>query len=185
MLAQRGASKLARRKCFVSYHQDDENEVQKFIDDFGGAFIPKVLGVSDVDDFINSTDTEYVLRRIRELYLSDSTVTIVMIGQCTWARKYVDWEIASTLRNDQVNKRSGLLGITLPSVANLSSRKMPPRLAANVLRNANNDDYGYGRWKIYPRSESALASMIEEVFDLRESLNPDNSLELYVNNRSC
>ena len=80
-----------RHKCFISYHQVDEDEVAKFIDDFSDVFIPKVLGVSDTDDFIDSTDTDYVMRRIRELYLTDSTVTIVMIGKCTWARRYVDW----------------------------------------------------------------------------------------------
>ena len=55
-----------RHKCFVSYHQDDEAKVEKFIDDYGDIFIAKALGVSDEDDFIDSTDTapQADLRRI-------------------------------------------------------------------------------------------------------------------------
>ena len=56
------------------------------------------------------------MRKIREKYLTNSTVTIVFIGECTKARKYVDWEIASSLRNDPNNGRSGLLGINLKSL---------------------------------------------------------------------
>ena len=36
-----------RHKCFISYHQDDEDEVADFIEEFEDVFIPKELGVSD------------------------------------------------------------------------------------------------------------------------------------------
>ncbi|WP_372493341.1 TIR domain-containing protein [Janibacter melonis] len=36
--------------------------------------------------------------RIRTKYLGDSSVTIVLVGSCTWARRYVDWEVYSSLR---------------------------------------------------------------------------------------
>ncbi len=81
------AQKAVRHKCFVSFHHADEDEVAKFIEDFEDAFIPKVLGVSDEDDFIDSDDTDYVMDQIREKYLTDSTVTIVLVGKCTWARR--------------------------------------------------------------------------------------------------
>lgn len=99
-----------RHKCFVSYHHSDQEEVEAFVESFGEEFIAKAVGVSDEDDFIDSDDTDYVMRKIREKYLTDSTVTIVLVGKCTWARRYVDWEIMSSLRNDSKNKRSGLRG---------------------------------------------------------------------------
>ncbi len=70
-----------RHKAFVSYHGDDAGEVEQFLDDFGHTFIPRVIGVSDKDDFIDSNDTDYVMDRIRENYLTDSTVTIVLVGR--------------------------------------------------------------------------------------------------------
>ena len=49
--------------------------------------------------------------RIRDYYLTDSSVTIVLVGACTWARKYIDWEVYSTLRRDKNNRLSGLMAI--------------------------------------------------------------------------
>lgn len=87
-------SNLIRRKVFISHYKGDRDEVDAFIDRFANrdrAFIPKVLGANDNDEFISSNDTEYVMRRIREMYLQDSTVTIVLLGSCTHSRRYVDW----------------------------------------------------------------------------------------------
>lgn len=174
-----------RHKCFVSYHHADQVEVEKFIDTFGDVFVAKALGVSDEDDFIDSNDTDHVMRRIREKYLTDSTVTIVLVGKCTWARRYVDWEIMSTLRNDSKNKRSGLVGITLPSAANYEGKRAPERLAKNIA--GANGDEGYARWFKYPTAKSSVRSWVEDAFqarDQRASL-VDNALPRYLSNRSC
>lgn len=62
-------------------------------------------------DIIDSTDPDYVMRRIRELYIRDSTVTLVMLGKCTWGRRYVDWEIQASLRAPQNGLTNGRLAI--------------------------------------------------------------------------
>ena len=148
------AQQAVRHKSFVCYHHDDQTEVEKFLDDFEDAFIPRVLGVSDEDDFIASDDTDYIMDRIREKYLTDSTVTIVLVGKCTWARRYVDWEVYSTLRNDKLNRRSGLMAITLPSVADYASRQLPPRVSDNV-----DEDKGYARWWKCPTSVADVQTL--------------------------
>ena len=99
-----------RHRCFVSYHKVNSADVKRFVEEFAEVFTAKTVGVTDEDDFINSEDTEYVMRRIREKYLSNTTVTIVLIGECTKARKYVDWEIASSLRNDPCQRSEWPLG---------------------------------------------------------------------------
>ena len=116
--AVRKSADPSRHKCFVSYHADDENEVAAFLESYGHVFIPRVIGLSEEDDFISSSDTDYVMDAIRQRYLADSTVTIVLLGRCTWSRLFVDWEVYSTLRNDRLNRRSGLMAINLPSIAN-------------------------------------------------------------------
>ena len=50
-----------------------------------------------MEKLIDSDDDDYVMRRIREEYLSDTTVTLVFIGKETWTRKFVDWELAASL----------------------------------------------------------------------------------------
>lgn len=174
-----------RHKCFVSYHQEDEDEVETFIEDFSDVFIAKVLGVSNDDDFIDSDDTDYVMRRIREDYLTDSTVTLVVMGECTWARKYVDWEIAATLRNSPKNRRSGLLGVILPSAA--SDPRPPQRLKNNLP--PTNDSNGYARWIHYPSTEAVLKSYIEDAFQARSTVARykliNNRSALFKYNRHC
>jgi hypothetical protein len=162
--AQASASKkttAVRHKCFISYRATDVNYVTQFVEKFDEVFIPKVIGVSDADPFVNSTDTDYIMDQIREKYLADSTVTIVLVGKCTWSRKYVDWEVSSTLRNDQNNLRSGLLAIELP---NRGSASLPARVDDNVIRDANGLDTGYARWYVYPSSASVLRSWIEDAY---------------------
>ncbi len=178
---------MARHKCFISYHKADQDEVIKFIKDFGkDGQVFNYRAISEMDDnIVNSTDNDYIMRRIRELYLTDSTVTIVLVGKCTWARKYVDWEVMSSLRNDTNNKRSGLLAITLPSVANSSSRKLPDRVKDNI--SVANGDEGYARWKKYPTSEKALEGWIEDAFNARTDRANlvNNSRARRVNNGPC
>jgi hypothetical protein len=160
----RKSSDPDRHKCFVSYHAADEGEVTQFIQDFGVTFIPTVVGITDDDDFVDSDDTDYIMDRIREEYLSDSTVTIVMVGKCTWARRFVDWEIYATLRRYKGYPPSGLMAITLPSMANDDSRRLPPRLDDNV-----DDDKKYARWWKYPTAGQGLRNLINIAYESRSS----------------
>lgn len=178
------SSDPTRHKCFVSYHEADTDEVEGFLDSFGDIFIARIIGVSPEDPFIDSDDDDYIKRRIRELYLADSTVTIVLIGKCTWSRRFVDWELASTLRNDTKNKRSGLVGITLPSIASYSDREPPARLSDNLPSNGTD---GYARWKKYPNKKSDLRSWIHDAFTARDTRSHlvDNSRALRQRNGSC
>jgi hypothetical protein len=155
-----------RHKCFVSYHDADKEEVSLFLDDFGAEFIAKTIGVTDEDDFIHSDDTDYVMDQIRTKYLGDSTVTLVLVGRCTWARRYVDWEVYSSLRNSKHSKVNGLLAIQLPSIAGKSTT-LQARVNDNVVRDSGSKDIGYARWNIYPRTKNSLRSWIEDAYGAR------------------
>lgn len=159
------ASAYTRHHCFLSYHKSDIDEVATFVERFGDAFFPHVIGVSDSDPIVESDDSAYIMQRIREKYLRSTTVTIVLIGRCTWARRYIDWEISSTLRNDRLNRRSGLMAVTLPSISQYIDRKVPARLQDNIL----NVNQGYARWWQYPRSSEQLRQRIDVVHGYRAS----------------
>lgn len=179
-------SEARRHKVFISYHHDDQDEVDKFVktyDDDKDVFISRGLGLNMEDDIINSDDTDYVMQRIRDLYLKDSTVTIVLIGICTWARRYVDWEIQSSLRHGDKTTPNGLLGIVLPSVGKTPTA--PDRLAKNLL--GEKSDEGYARWYWYPTTKSSLASWIDDAFNARIARCKliDNPRDRFKNNRSC
>lgn len=150
-----------RRKVFISHYKGDRVEVDNFIRRFGHLFIPKVLGANNNDDFIDSMNTDYVMRRIRELYLGDSTVTIVLLGSCTHSRRYVDWEIKSSLRQG-VYAPNGLMGIVLPSQNNQCH--LPPRLKENWSQGHENC---YARYWSYPQSDQQLVDWIEDAYNAR------------------
>lgn len=155
----------SRHKCFVSYHVADLAEVETFVTDFGSEFIPRSVGVTEDDDFVDSTDTDYIKRRIREKYLADSTVTIVLLGSGTWGRKFVDWEISSSLRNDAVNRRSGLLVLPLPSMNN--SARLPDRVRDNWVKDNQAASYAY--YRSYPTTLQSLRTDIESAFQARST----------------
>lgn len=185
VLAKRdGRVAPVRHKCFISYHGADIDGVVDFVEEFNEVFIPRVVGVSDSDYFkdpINSQDEDYIKDQIGKKYLSDSTVTILYVGGCTWSRKYVDWELSSTLRNSSVNKRNGLLAIT---PRDRSENTLPARFSDNWKN--GNDDY-YARYQYYPTSESSLRGWIEDAFQARTARAHlvDNSRKLKTYNNSC
>ncbi len=172
-----------RHKCFVSYHVADVDEVTTFLDDFGAEFIPRSVGVTEEDDFVDSLDQDYIKRRIREEYLTDSTVTIVLLGGCTWARKFVDWEISSSLRDDAANKRSGLLVVPLPSMNNTA--RLPDRVRDNWV--VDKPDDSYALYASYPSTNASLRSNIETAFQGRstKASKVDNTRDLRQANSSC
>lgn len=174
-----------RHKCFVSYHADDTDEVASFLDEFGSEFIAKTVGVTDEDDFIDSDDTDYIMNRIRTEYLGDSTVTIALMGKCTWARRFVDWEIYSSLRSSKHSSVNGLLALELPSAAGAAT--LQARIGDNVTRDVNGLDLGYARWNVYPSSASSIRSLIQDAFNARR-LRPhliDNTRARRQRNASC
>lgn len=187
-MTEGGSMSSVRRKCFISYHHADENEVHRFIntyDHLHNVFIYRGLGLGIASDIVDSLDTDYVLREIRRRYLADSTVTIILVGRCTWARRYVDWEVQASLRHGETISPNGLIAIQLPSAANGAS--LPNRVSLNVMRNANNHDTGFARYYTYPTSTDVLANLIELAFQRRSThaYLINNPRERFVNNRTC
>lgn len=155
--------KPTKHRCFLAHHAEDAEEVLAFVEAFSDVIIPRSIGVTDEDDFIDSEDDDYVMSRIRQDYLGSTTVTILLLGQCTWARKYVDWEIYSSLRLSKHSTRNGLMSIRLPSGAGAAR---PARLEANL--NTDQED-GYARAWQYPTSADGLRRMVQDAFDARTS----------------
>ncbi|NTW88645.1 MAG: TIR domain-containing protein [Desulfobulbaceae bacterium] len=173
-----------KRRVFISHFKGDRTEVDNFIEEFANRqkiFTPYVLGANDNDDFIDSTDTAYVMRRIRELYLKDSTVTIVLMGSCTHSRRYVDWEIKSSLQQGETLP-NGLIGIILPSIG--AKAYLPPRFEVNWTNGHQNC---YARYWVYPKSGEMLGECIDDAYSARTARSSfiKNSNEMMKYNREC
>ncbi|SIN61324.1 MTH538 TIR-like domain [Vreelandella aquamarina] len=178
---------VVRRKCFISYHHADQREVDQFIRDFdheADTFIARGLGNEMPGEVVQSSNTDYVMRRIRELYLDNSTVTLLMLGRCTWARRYVDWELQASLRQGETTSANGLLGIKLPSYPDQGGC-FPKRFNDNLCGEGQADCYA--RHIRYPTSTQSLVDAIEAAFERRQThaqliVNPRGRMH---NNRQC
>ncbi|RWF17888.1 MAG: hypothetical protein EOS64_22300 [Mesorhizobium sp.] len=107
---------MARKiRVFISHHHANDqwakNQLQQWADEYD-LFIDVSVDTNDVKDTL---PTDSIRRIIRDDYLRDSSVTIVLVGTHTKGRKHVDWEIYSSMYNGTANKQSGILVVQLPS----------------------------------------------------------------------
>lgn len=170
-----------RHKVFISFHHADQLYKDRFVAMMGGYIVDDSVHDEDIDD--DNLKTETIRQKIRDDFIADATVTVVLVGECTWQRKHVDWEIGSSLRDTRKNPRCGLLGILLPTHPNYNAktykeRLVPPRLADNC------GDDSYARIYDWTKSPSKIQGWIHDAFLRRTKINPDNSLLQFRNNRS-
>lgn len=102
-------------RVFISYHHKNDQWYKEELIRWGernGVFIDDSVHTGDIPD---DWDDERIRVEIRDNYLRTTTVTILLVGTQTWARKHVDWELYSSMRDSENNPKSGLVVIMLPS----------------------------------------------------------------------
>lgn len=100
---------------FVSYHHKNDQEYKEALISWAEKnqiFKDYSVALGDIPD---DWDDQKVREIIRDEYLRESTVTIVLVGKETKYRKHVDWEIYSSMHDGKKNKKSGIIVILLPS----------------------------------------------------------------------
>jgi len=146
----RSLSVKPKRNVFVSYHHEND---QRWADHFRKIYSDQydIFYDASLDEEVDSDDPDYINRIIREDYIAGSSITIVLCGAETYKRRFIDWEIYSTLHHEH-----GLLGIALPTaVKGLGGRTVvPSRLHDNV-------ESGYAHWILWPATGVILKSAIE------------------------
>jgi len=185
---------IPKHKVFVSFHNADGDDREEFENTFSSdveTFVSRSVQDDDIDP---NNKTETTRQVIRDRFISQSSVTIVLIGQNTWKRKYVDWEIGYSIKKTSQNTRSGLIGILLPSYQphalgscsySLSENgtvytpcNVPPRLYDNIQA-------GFAKIYSYPTSHYELMAWIHEAFQKRNNIHvaPNNNRTYFSSNR--
>ena len=109
---------MKKHKVFISYHhKKDEsykNELVK-LGELNNIFVDHSVDTNKIKKNLSAKDTH---NEIRDNFLGESTVTILLVGKNTRRRKHIDWELYSSMRDSQktTNKKSGILVINLPSI---------------------------------------------------------------------
>ena len=180
-----------KHKVFISYHhKNDEYYKEQFIQNFTNlfdGFLSKAVEEGDINPLL-PTDT--IRQQIRDNFIRDATVTIVLIGKETWKRKHIDWEISSSIRQTQYNSRTGLIGILLPTYSceyswnNKSCENggqynpftIPPRLYDNIK-------CGFAKIYSWDTNPYSVQNWIHKAFSRRNIDIPDNSYPSFAKNR--
>lgn len=171
-----------RRKVFVSFHSEDMDYKDKFVRMLGDRIVDRSVRDGDIDKNLNAAE---IRRQIRDDFIAGATVTVVLVGCCTWRRKYVDWEIGASLTDTSKNDRCGLLSILLPSHRDCGKdgwnhRLVPPRLARNL---EGDESFAY----LYDWTDDGaeVAGWIDLAFRRRgRDPPPDNSYTHFARNRT-
>lgn len=170
----------ARHKVFVSFHHaNDQGYFKKFEAICDNVIISGSVKEGDIDPNLK---TETIRQRIRDEYLRDSSVTLVLVGSQTWQRKHIDWEIGSSIRQTEYNPRSGLLGIILPTYSrpepgHYNRHTIPPRLWDNI-------DCSFASIYGWSTDPSEIREWIDEAYKRKSKKQPDNSRPPFGKNRS-
>lgn len=141
-----------KRKIFVSYHHaGDQAYYNAFSDTFHDTY--DVVYDNSLERTIDSDNVNYVMQRIRDTCITGSSCTLVLVGQDTWGRKYVDWEIKATLE-----KQHGLIGVRLPTAPISADNKIivPDRLHDNIQS-------GYAVWVDWQQITASAISLQQHV----------------------
>jgi hypothetical protein len=171
--ALRGLNPVKHR-VFVSYHHAGD---QRYYNAFSTEFHDTHEAIHDnsLERMVDSEDVDYVMRRIREQYITGTSCTIVLAGAETWGRKYVDWEIKATLEKDH-----GLIGVALPTAQRDVNNKVlvPPRLHDNI-------ESGYALWLTWEQLTKSPEQLEKYIADAKSRSKTliDNSRDRLIRNR--
>jgi hypothetical protein len=141
-----------QRSVFVSYHHDND---QFYYNQLAQGFdrVYRLIRDASLRDSLDSEDSDYLSRAIREGYITGTSCTIVLCGSDTWKRKHIDWEIKSTL-----DKEHSLVGVNLPTnpLTNTGKYTVPDRLHENIQS-------GYAVWTDWVTFTSSIPKLKEIV----------------------
>lgn len=107
------------RRCYISFKTEDFAYKRHIQENLKIDMVDRSL-----DEPINSFDEDYIMRVIRQDYLSDSTVTIHLIGQYgaevrgSYEQRFIKRELQASLYHGVGNTQNGILGIVLPTMYN-------------------------------------------------------------------
>ena len=130
------------------------------------------------ESLIRIRQRKILFAQIREDYIAEATVTVVLVGSRTWQRKFVDWEIGAALTDTAMNPRCGLIGILLPThpdfdASTYNLRLIPPRLADNCVGESPFAEIVSWRGR---RGVDDLQACVDRAFlRRRKQPDPDNS----------
>ena len=204
--------KISRHKVFISYyHKDDQIYKNELINyaffnfengKYESIFEDYSVNDGDIDD--TNMSSEQIRRKIRDEYIKDATVLILLCGKNTKYRKHIDWEIHAAMYDSEENPQMGIIVINLPSInqnvrvscdeekeivcpnstwRSINSRKefeesypyMPDRIIDNFEKHV---PITVVDWSVIHNKSMSLMKLIDNAYNRRKDINYDHSRPL-------
>ena len=194
---------MDKHKVFISYyHQDDQNYKDHLerMNYYGELFVNMSVRDGDIDD--RGMTSEQIRIKIRDEYIKDATVLVLLCGKNTKGRKHIDWELHAAMYNTEKNPKMGILIVNLPGSGNVLRRAsqregeiissnsnwynvktreenhskypdMPERIIDNFLKDGV--DLTVVEWSKIENNKEVLKELIHHAFDRRINQEYDTS----------
>lgn len=116
--------KIPRHKVFVSYQHKNDQKFKDYLiklDEYNPEkgskqfiFDNRSVDQNGIDD--TGMTNEQVRKKIRDDFIKDATVLILLCGRETRERKFVDWELQAAMYENPEKYKLGILVINLPTL---------------------------------------------------------------------
>lgn len=206
----------SRHKVFISYYHKDDQKYKdelvrkKYYDvskmKFENIFEDCSVSDGDIDD-ANMT-SESIRRKIRDEFIKEATVLILLCGKNTKYRKHIDWEIHAAMYDSLNNPQMGIIVINLPEInqylrvsdesekqlvspnsiwKRISTREdiisaypyLPNRIIDNLVKGV---PITVVNWDIISKDPQILMKLIDNAYNRRKNIKYDHSTLLRKNN---
>lgn len=164
---------IPRHKVFISYyHKEDQSfknyliglkeynfdtcSSQSIFDDYS-------VRENDIDD--TGMNDEDIRREIRDNYIKDATVLILLCGEHTKERKFVDWELHAAMFNTNNNPKMGIIVVNLPSIFGKNCIHSGQEDEKQIIGNSNINWFQITSRKEYETKFPYLPSRIIDNFE--------------------
>ena len=202
---------MNKHKVFISYYHEEDQEYKDALlemNDKHDVFVDESVHQGEIDD--DGLSAEDIRCIIRDDYIKDATVLILLCGGNSRKRKHIDWELHAAMFNTDKNPKLGILVINLPKIGqglragsgtdeekdiispdsswnNISSRKeyedRYPYMPARIIDNfVKNVPISVVNWNVAYNEPESLKLLIDIAFKNRKTNEYDHSTPLRKNN---
>lgn len=107
------------RTVFISYYHKDAQQYKDALVDSNKKYQMFVDGSVDTGDIDDTKLTDEQIRiKIRDEYIKDADVLILLCGKNSKHRKHIDWELHAAMYRSSIKKPIPILIINLPDCSN-------------------------------------------------------------------
>lgn len=115
---------IARHRVFISYYHHDDQRYKDYLIKMQEFNIETMQMQSIFEDFSvhekeiddAGLSSEQIRCIIRDEYIKDATVLILLCGENTKKRKHIDWELHAAMYDSPANRQMGIIVINLPTI---------------------------------------------------------------------